>query len=597
MIDSVTSLLTAIRGGAIPRDLESETLEFKEEERGDARRSLQILADAVVCLANHEGGLIVAGIANAASGSEAIVGVSNRLTVDDIRRGIFDRTRPSLSVPVLEVVDGQRVIAITVPKGATFYANAAGTSTRRVGKDCVPFPPEQQRQASAARGHIDWSAELTVATTDDVSLEEVGRVRRLLRLAGREDLASSDDRKLVRDLRLADQQGRLTRAGVLILASEDTIRQVVPTYGYAYQYRTSPGSESSARFRGYRPVLGAIETLLEAVQVRSLVHPLTASGGVQLQIQDYPAEAIRELVINALVHRDFELNGAVDVEHTPDSLVISSPGGLVFGVTSDNILTHPSTPRHRLLLETVATLQVAERTGQGIDRAYRELLRSGKPPPSISDDGYEVRVLVPGGGGNDTFGRFVADLNPSEGSDVDVLLALSHLRNSRSINATKLASVAQRSPAEAQTVLERIVHVGIIEPSRRSAARAYPTYSLTGRSLAALRRAVRYHVRQVDDTDRKVADHVTEYGHVTNQTLRRLFDLDIAAARDLLRALQQRGVLEKLDQARGGRGVRYVAGPKLRASLASVRGLVAVDPSAPGQLQLPVDAAERGTDT
>lgn len=567
-----TEALQLILEGASPRDLESESLEFKEEESGDPRRSLETLADAVVCLANAEGGLLVFGIANGARGPEAFRGVSPKLTVDVVRRGIFDRTRPSLSVPVTEVVElGARLIVITVPKGAVFYANTAGTATRRVGNECRPFPPEEQRQAMAARGLFDWSAEITDIGFEAVAPEEIGRTRRLLQLAGREDLARVDERKLVRDLRLMDARGSLTRAGVLLLGEADAIASIVPNHGIAYQYRASPGSESSARFRSQRPILAAVDVLLDAVAVRSRVHPLSASGGVQLQIQDFPSDAMRELIVNALVHRDYELGGAVEIEHSLDSLTVTSPGGLVFGVTPTNILTHPSTPRNRLLLETVTALQVAERTGQGIDRAYRELLRTGKEPPAISDDGYQVRVVVPGGTGNDVFARFVVELEPDLAGDVDVLLALSYLRDMRNVQATTLARLAQRSAAEAQSTLERMSHAGILEPTRRTASHALPTYVLTGASLADLGRAVKYHVRRVDETDRKVTDHVREYGHVTNQTLRRIFDLDVSGARDLLRALQQRGVLVKLDQGRGGPGIRYGPGPSMQLGDASAR--------------------------
>lgn len=569
---SIEALFARIRAGSKPRDLESDVLEFKEEEASDLRRVLEMLADAVVCLANSEGGTIVAGVTNGRPGPEALVGVSTKLTVDIVRRGIFDRTRPSLSVPVSDYLEGgRRFLIITVPKGAVFYSNNSGTATRRLGTECRPFPPEEQRQAAAARGLYDWSAEFTDVGQDAASADEMLRVRRLLVLAGRDDLSRVDNRRLLRDLRLANSRGQLTRAGVLIVADEDTIGSVVPSYGYAYQYRSSPGSESSARFRGRRPLLAAVEGLLDAVATRSRVHPLTAAAGVQIQIQDYPREAVRELVVNALVHRDYETDGSVEIEHSADSLSVISPGGLVFGITPENILTHPSTPRNRLLLETVTALQVAERTGQGIDRAYRELLRTGKEPPTFSDDGHQVRAVVPGGTGNDAFARFVAEQDPEIAGDVDILLALSVLRDARSIGAAVLASLAQRSTQEAQTVLERMAHTGLVEPTRRTASRPLPTYGLTGTTLAALGRAVKYHVRRVDETDRKVGDHVHEYGHVTNQTLRRMFDLDVAGARDLLRALQQRQILVKLDQGRGGPGIRYGPGPAFARTVATSR--------------------------
>jgi ATP-dependent DNA helicase RecG len=550
----------AIRRGAEAREVESDWIEFKEEDT-DVRRTLELIAGAVVCLANAEGGTIVVGVTDRTPGDRAFIGVSSNLTVDVVRHGIFDRTRPALSVPVRDLDEnGRRLIVVTVPKGATFYSDVTGTATRRIGNQCAPFPPEEQRQAAASRGQVDWSASGLHEGADVLSPDEISRLRRLLVLAGREDLARADDSKLLRDLRLVTVDGEVTRAGILLLGRDSELARLIPTHGYAYQYRSSPGSESLVRVRGNRPILAAVELLLEAVSVRSQVHSINLAGGVQLQIADYPPEAIRELVVNALVHRDYELDGAVDIEQSPESATVTSPGGLVYGVTPENILTHPSTPRHRLLLETVTTLQVAERSGQGIDRAYRELLRAGKAPPTIVDDGIQVRVLVPGGTGNDSFARFVADLDDALSRDVEVLLALSYLRERRNLDAPTLARLAQRSPTEAQGVLDRLAHSALVEPSRRTAWKAFPTYSISATGLASLGRAVRYHFRQTDDVDRKVVAQVAEYGHVTNQTLRRLFDLDVNRARDLLRDLQQRGIVEKVDKARGGPGIRYGPG-------------------------------------
>lgn len=553
--------MDALRRGAQPREIESDRVEFKTEDP-DLRRALEMITDAVVCLANAEGGSIVIGISDTVpAGANPFVGVSSRLSVDVVRHGIFDRTRPTLSVPVRDLNEnGARLVLITVPKGVVFYSNVSGTATRRVGRTCAPFSPEEQRQAAASRGQTDWSATTIGAGPEVLAPDEVSRLRRLLVLAGREDLARADDSKLLRDLRLLTVDGDVTRAGLLLLGRESEVPRFIPTYGYAYQYRASPGRESQVRGRGTRAILAAVDLLLEAVAVRAQIHSINVAHGVQLQIADYPPEAIRELVVNALVHRDYELDGAVDIEHSPESVSISSPGALVYGVTPENILTHPSTPRHRLLLETVVTLQVAERSGQGIDRAYRELLRAGKAPPTIVDDGFHVRVSVPGGAGNDAFARFVASLDEALAGDVEVLLALSYLRERRNLTAPALADLAQRSTSEAQAVLDRLAHANLLEPSRRTASKPFPTYGISATALASLGRAVRYHFRQTDDVDRKVIAQVAEYGHVTNQTLRRLFDLDVNRARDLLRDLQQRGIVKKLDKARGGPGIRYGPG-------------------------------------
>lgn len=87
---------------------------------------------------------------------------------------------------------------------------------------------------------------------------------------------------------------------------------------------------------------------------------------------------------------------------------------------------------------------------------------------------------------------------------------------------------------------------------------------------------------------------VSQFGHVTNQALRRRFDVDLAGARDLLRALQQRGVVVKLDQGRGGPGIRYGRGPKMPAGDSrpsrSARGAPV------GADHLALDELERATD-
>lgn len=346
---------------------------------------------------------------------------------------------------------GRRLILITVPRGATLYANARGTATRRVGAECRPFPPEEQRQALAARGMYDWSAQRSGATHDDLDPTQLVRIRRLLVDIGKPDVARLDPVHMLQDLRLADPSGTPARAALLLAGNETALREWILQYEYAYQYRPSSGSESATRFRERRPILAAIDRVIDTVTARTVIHPLNVAGGVQLQLHDYPDEAVRELLVNALVHRDYEIEGTTEVDHSPERLIVSSPGGLVYGVTPANILTHPSTPRNRLLLETLATLHVAERTGQGIDRVYREMLRVGKPPPNFADHGTRVETHLAGGTGNDTFVRYLSNDVPDGLSlDWDVLLALDMWRTQRTLTAEQLASPIQRSPADAQ---------------------------------------------------------------------------------------------------------------------------------------------------
>ena len=502
----------------------------------------------------------------AATRRKTLVGVPLDYSIEIIQRGIFDRTSPRLTLIVTErIVDDVRLLVIDVPPGVIPHSNTAGTATRRLGKECRPFPPTEQREFLAVRGQVDWSVESSGLPVGELSKAELERMRTLLVEAGAEELARLRDRALLESLHLVASDGAVTNAAVILLGREADISKVVPSYGYSYQYRPTPGSEATHRLRGQRPLLTAVEASIEAVEARLKLKPLNLAGGVQLQLVDYPLRAVREFVVNAFVHRAYDVDGSIDIEHSPDRLTISSPGGLITGVTPENILTHPSTPRYRLLTDCVARCQLAERTGQGIDRAYREMIRAGKAPPQIEALGLRVRATLTGGIGNDAFARFVRGLPDELSGDVEVLITLSLLRDTRSVDAPALAADIQRGPVEAQDVLSRLAdeQYGILEPTRRTIRKGFPSYRLRNKPLAELARAVSYRRRTtLDGVEAKVVDHIEEYGFITNQTLQRLFDLNVYAARNMLTDLRDRGLIEKIGEARGGPGVRYGAGPK-----------------------------------
>lgn len=205
---------------------ESQELDFKRPGRS-SRHTLELLADAAVCFANAGGGTIVLGVDDKAKTREtALVGVEPALSLDTIRKGIFERTRPSLTVSATEhLEDGVRLVIISVIEGIELYANAKGLATRRLGNECLPFTPEQQIEVRRARGQIDWSAEEADAELEALSQVEFERVRRLLRRSGREELADLRDRALLDAMRLLTTNTRPTNAAALLFGDEVLLRR------------------------------------------------------------------------------------------------------------------------------------------------------------------------------------------------------------------------------------------------------------------------------------------------------------------------------------------------------------------------------------
>lgn len=233
-------------------------------------------------------------------------------------------------------------------------------------------------------------------------------------------------------------------------------------------------------------------------------------------------------------------------------------------MTRDNILTHVSTPRNPVLARAARLLRLAEETGRGVDRMFREMIRAGQDPPAIDDGVDYFRIVLSGGAPRTSVSRYVVQLPPDERDDTDTMLVLFTLCQRRTATAADMASVLQKREAETELVLRRLSQdvPGILELTRESQRARKKQYRLRGDALKALGTAVRYHRRNTDDIDRKIIAHISEYGKVTNRTLQNMFDIDVWRARDILADLQQRSLIVRTSEAARGPHVEYGPGPK-----------------------------------
>ena len=324
------------------------------------------------------------------------------------------------------------------------------------------------------------------------------------------------------------------------------------------------GGEADAVLRLQAPLVLAVADVMSAVGTRQEVTPLTLANGQQIQLEEYPTIAVRECLVNALMHGDHRLGQPVQVEHSPDALVVTSPGPLVNGVTPANILTAGSRARFPVLARCFRVLGLAEELGQGVDRIFREVIRSGRPAPIVDEQYDRVVVRLDGQPPNSRLAKFIAELPGAEQNDTDTLLVLRLLCQHRSVAAADVAPVVQRGIDEAQAVLKRLSgqEPYLLEPTRGTLSRRYPAYRLRSEVVVQLGSAVSYHARALDDIDRKIIEHLRDYGEVNNRTIQRLFDVDVYQARDILRDLVGRGLIVRTSEQRRGTAVRYGPGPK-----------------------------------
>ena len=110
-------------------------------------------------------------------------------------------------------------------------------------------------------------------------------------------------------------------------------------------------------------------------------------------LADYPRFALRELVMNAVMHRDYEATGPIRFYWFSDRIEVQNPGSL-YGEASRENFPRQNAYRNPVIAEAMKTLGFVNRYGSGVERAQEVLRKNGNPPAEfIFDPGY-VQVTV-----------------------------------------------------------------------------------------------------------------------------------------------------------------------------------------------------------
>ncbi|MEA9564035.1 MULTISPECIES: crosslink repair DNA glycosylase YcaQ family protein [unclassified Xanthomonas] len=258
--------------------------------------------------------------------------------------------------------------------------------------------------------------------------------------------------------------------------------------------------------------------------------------------------AYREAVANALIHRDYHRLGAVHVRLENDALVVSNPGGLVDGVTLDNLLTTEPRPRNRALADAMKRIGVVERSGRGVDTIYRGLLRFGRPAPDYSrTDSHSVVVRLDTGAADLDFGRMVVEQERRSNGElpIDSLIALAALRELKRVTADELAARIQRDPASAKRTLEALTEAGLIEAHGQTRGRSYTlsaaVYQRQGEKAAYTRQAGFTSLQNAQ----LVLNYVQQHGQIRRAEVMELCRLGADQAKALLGQLRGQGRLSQ----------------------------------------------------
>jgi len=242
------------------------------------------------------------------------------------------------------------------------------------------------------------------------------------------------------------------RAGILLAGTVEAIREHFPGYVWTH-LRMAADTDYSDRADGNDAVSIALERILDRIMADNPIATIK-QGLFHFEIRTYPEIALREALLNALVHTDYRIPGPILVKQFKDRLEISNPGGLPGGITPENILRHEPVPRNPALVDALTRLRLVNRSNLGVRRMYQALLMEGKEPPTILDEGNAVRVIFRASRLSVPFRMFVAE-ESDRGRllSLERLLIIQHLLRYPEIDTATAARITQQGEPDARDVL------------------------------------------------------------------------------------------------------------------------------------------------
>ncbi len=354
---------------------ENTTVELKSEVTADFKKE-------VIALANTDGGTIYVGIDN----NGQTLGISNPdEEMAKIGNMIRDGIKPDLtaytSVEAMNE-DGVKVIRVSVLRGVKRPYHLADKGLKpsgvfvRHGVSSVPATDEAIRQMLRESDGIAFdksrclNQELTFSYTEkyfsDAGLPFTQQNRRTLKLI--------------------DADGYYTNAALLLSDQcEHSIKCAV--------YDGTGKTKFKARKEFYGSILKQMDGAYEYVSLNNNQNS-TFDGLKRIDHPDYPSEAIREALLNAVIHRDYDYSASIIINIYEDRMEFVSIGGLVKGITVIDIMNGVSQPRNPIIADVFYRLELIESYGTGIRKIF-ESYSGGPCKPEIKHAPASFVITLP----------------------------------------------------------------------------------------------------------------------------------------------------------------------------------------------------------
>jgi ATP-dependent DNA helicase RecG len=353
------------------------------------------VAKDCVCFANGQGGRLLIGIEDSERLPPAGQNVAPEL-IERLRKRIGELTVNVQALPrTVTAENGGQYIELVISRSTGVASTCDGRYFMRISDTCKPVVGDDVLRLANDRPGLPWEAMDSRVPRSEANPAKQADFISAIRASGRVKASvkekSADE--LLTHYALADG-ATLTHLGVLLLGAASQ-RRHLGTAPLVQAIKYDDFGQKINKWLWDDYALSPVE-LVDAVwkEVTDFRESYEVAEGLfRRQVPAFDEKVVRELLVNALVHRPYTQRGDIFLNLYPDRLEVVNPGRLPLGVTPQNIL-HASRRRNEGLARVFHDLGLMEKEGSGFDMLYDLLLSSGRPAPLPEEGADWVKVTI-----------------------------------------------------------------------------------------------------------------------------------------------------------------------------------------------------------
>lgn len=342
------------------------------------------MIETLVAFANSKGGSVYIGI----NDKRKIVGITlNKETVQQLVNEVKSKTAPIL-IPDAEVseFEGKQVLQLSIQEYPIKPVSVQGKYFKRIKNSTHQMTINEVVNMHLQTMNSSWDAYIDpIHSIEDLSLEKVQKAIDLLRSRGR-NITEDPLSFLVKYDMLREE--KITNAAFLLFHKND---HIISTIEFGF-FQSDIIIKDSLRSKS--DILTQIDEVMNFVKKHINKEVIITGNPQNTERWQYPLEAIREIILNMIVHRNYQSPADSIVKVYPDKIEFFNPGLLPEEITIADLLNnnYRSTPRNKVIADFCKDLGLIEKYGSDIRRVITMCQEEGMEIPKISQMSNGVNV-------------------------------------------------------------------------------------------------------------------------------------------------------------------------------------------------------------